>query len=315
VKAHATEVLVVGSLNMDLTAFAPRLPLPGETLMGTGWATANGGKGGNQAVAAARLGARVAMIGRVGRDAHGEALRAALIAEGIECDAINTDPLHPTGVALITVDSRSQNTIVVIAGSNAELSSADIDAQRELFAAATIVLFQLETPLPSVRRGIELAAEHGKFVILNPAPAPEGAILDEEMLTGVTLLVPNETEAAQLSQLPVTSVEEAILAAQELRTRGCREVIVTLGALGVVHVGRSEPRHYPAQATQALDTTAAGDTFIGGLAASLARGDDLTQAIYFGQLAASLSVSRSGAQTSIPTLAEVSELRRRLARG
>jgi ribokinase len=313
VKVRAIEVLVVGSLNMDLTAFAPRLPLPGETLMGTGWATANGGKGGNQAVAAARLGARVAMIGRVGRDAHGEALRAALIAEGIECDAINTDPLHPTGVALITVDSRSQNTIVVIAGSNAEMSSVDIDAQRELFAAATIVLFQLETPLPSVRRGIELAAELGKFVILNPAPAPERAILDEEMLTGVTLLVPNETEAAQLSQLPVTSVEEAILAAQELRTRGCREVIVTLGALGVVHVGRSEPRHYPARATQALDTTAAGDTFIGGLAASLARGDDLTQAIYFGQLAASLSVSRPGAQSSIPTLAEVSELRRRPA--
>ena len=312
---RSTEVLVVGSLNMDLTAFAPRLPLPGETLMGTGWATANGGKGGNQAVAAARLGAHVAMIGRVGRDAHGEALRAALVAEGIECDAISTDPVHPSGVALITVDSRSQNTIVVIAGSNAELTSADIDAQRDLFAAATIVLFQLETPLASVRRGIQLASELGKVVILNPAPAPESAVLGEDILAGVSLLVPNETEAAKLSQLPVTSVEEAILAAQDLRSRGCREVIVTLGALGVVHVGPSQSRHYPARETQALDTTAAGDTFIGGLAASLARGDDLTQAIYFGQLAASLSVSRPGAQSSIPTLAQVSELRRHPALG
>jgi len=313
-KSQSADVLVVGSLNQDLTAFAPRLPLPGETLIGTRWAMANGGKGGNQAVAAARLGARVAMIGRVGRDAYGAALREALIAEGIECGAVGTDPLHPTGIALITVDSRSQNTIVVIAGSNAELSAADIDAQRDLFAAATIVLFQLETPPAPVRRGIELAAELGKFVILNPAPAPESAVLTEEMLVCVDLLVPNETEAAQLTHLPVTSVTEAILAARQLHTRGCRNVIVTLGALGVVHVGKAGARHYAARETQAIDTTAAGDTFIGGLAASLARGDDLTQAICFGQSAAALSVSRPGSQCSIPTLVEVNALPRPLAR-
>jgi len=296
---------VIGSLNMDLIALAPRLPRAGETLLGTRWTTAHGGKGSNQAVAAARLGARVAMIGRVGEDAYGQALRGALVAEGIDCDGVGVDHEQPTGLALITVDAASQNTIVVIPGSNGALVPADVDAQRALIAQAQIVICQLETPLATVAHALTLAADLGKFVILNPAPAPAGGSLADAFLHHVSLLVPNDVEAAQLTGLPCGSVEEAVQAASALRDRGAREVIITLGDRGVVHVGVSGGRHYAAYATKAVDTTAAGDTFIGGLAASLARGETLERAIAVGQCAASIAVSRVGAQSSIPKRSEV----------
>ena len=290
---------------MDLIALAPRLPRAGETLLGTRWTTAHGGKGGNQAVTAARMGASVAMIGRVGKDAYGQALREALVTEGINCDGVAVDDEQPTGLGLIIVDASSQNSIVVIPGSNGAVLPEHVDAQRSLITQARIVICQLETPLATVAHAIAMAAELDKFVILNPAPAPASGALTDGLLRQVNLLVPNDVEAAQLTGLSCGSVEEGVRAAQALRARGVREVIVTLGERGVVHASATGARHYAAYPTQAVDTTAAGDTFIGALAASLARGEQLERAIAMGQLAASIAVSRIGAQSSIPQRSEV----------
>jgi len=301
-----SDILVVGSLNMDVIAFTPRFPEPGETLMGSRWTTANGGKGANQAVAAARLGGSVAMLGCVGDDAYGATLREALLRDGIDCDGILTDPETPTGVALITVSEQdSQNSIIVISGSNMRLTPDHVDAHRELIARANIVVCQLEVPVATVARVLETAVAMGKLVILNPAPPAAPGALPASLLSKVGILIPNESEAAALCGLPVTSVGEAEIAAKALRSRGCRDVIVTLGDRGVVHAGADDIRHYPAHVAKALDTTAAGDTFIGGLCAALSRGQSLEAAIEFGQSAAAVAVSRIGAQTSIPTLAEL----------
>src|SRR5216684_4904219 len=278
------QILVVGSLNMDLTAFTPRLPFPGETMLGNRWEMACGGKGGNQAVAAARLGARVAMIGRVGQDAYGIALRNSLISQAIDCEGILSDADQPTGMALIAVGKEGQNIIIVIPGCNGALTTADIEAHATQIAAAKIVVCQLETPLATVRRAVELAAKAHTFVIVNPAPAPEPDALDREFLECIDLLIPNETEAAALTGLPVSSIDQAMTAASALRARGARDVIVTLGPLGVVHVGAHRRHHYPAPSAVAIDATAAGDTFIGAVAASLSKSDDVPAAIHLGQL-------------------------------
>jgi ribokinase len=303
---QGSEILVVGSLNMDVIAFTPRFPAPGETLMGSRWTTANGGKGANQAVAAARLGGRVAMLGCVGRDAYGETLREALLRDGIDCGGVLIDSQSPTGVALITVSEQdSQNSIIVISGSNMRLTPDHIDAHRELMARATIVVCQLEVPMATVTRVIDMAAEMNKRVILNPAPPAVPDALPPSLLSKVGILIPNESEAAALCGFSVTSLPQAESAAKELRSRGCRDVIVTLGAGGVVHAGALGTRHYPAHAANAVDTTAAGDTFIGALCAALSRDAALDAAIEFGQSAAAKAVSRVGAQTSIPTWAEL----------
>ena len=192
-----SDILVVGSLNMDVIAFTPRFPAPGETLMGSRWGTANGGKGANQAVAAARLGGRVAMLGCVGEDAYGATLREALLRDAIDCDGILTDPVMPTGVALITVSEQdSQNSIIVISGSNMRLTPDHIDAHRGLIARAGIVVCQLEVPLATVARVIETAAAMNKLVILNPAPSAAPGALPASLLSHVGILIPNESEAA-----------------------------------------------------------------------------------------------------------------------
>lgn len=301
----ALDVVVIGSLNMDLIALAPRLPRPGETILGTRWTTAHGGKGSNQAVAAARMGARVAMVGRVGNDAYGQALRAGLLSEGINCDGVSVDEELPTGIALITVDAASQNTIVVVPGSNGALSPAHVDAHRALISRARILVCQLETPIATVAHAIATAAELGKLVILNPAPAPEPGVLDKTLLRRVDVLIPNDLEAAQLTGLSCGSVEEARQAAQVLMSYGSREVVITLGEHGVVWANANGTQHYRARATQAVDATAAGDTFIGALAASIASGDSIERTITVGQVAASIAVARIGAQNSIPRRAEV----------
>ncbi len=306
--ADKIEVLIVGSLNMDLIALAPRLPQPGETVLGTRWTTSHGGKGSNQAVAAARLGAQVAMIGRVGSDAYGSALRQGLEEEGIDCEAVGVDREHATGVALITVDESGRNTIVVIPGSNARLQPAELEAHRRLLERARVVVCQLETPLATVARTVALAAELGKFVILNPAPAPEPSALDSELLRQVSLLVPNEVEASRLTGLAVESVAQAMEAARALHARGAREVIITLAEQGLVHSRAGVSQHHAARATRAVDATAAGDSFIGALAAALARGESMERAMATGQAAASIAVSRLGAHSSIPRRAEVMAL-------
>ncbi|CAG9239312.1 ribokinase [Paraburkholderia caribensis] len=300
-------VTVVGSLNMDLVARAPRLPQPGETLAGHTFAQVAGGKGGNQAVAAARLGAQVAMIGCVGADANGAQLRAGLEAEGIDCTALETSATAPTGVALIIVDDGSQNAIVIIAGSNGEVTPATLARHETVLAAAQVVICQLETPPAAVHAALSAARRIGKTVILNPAPAT--GPLPADWLPLVDYLIPNELEAATLTGLPVATPADANAAADALRRAGARNVIITLGAQGVVAaLGEAAPRHFDAPRVKAVDTTAAGDTFIGGFAAQLARGADVADAIRFAQRAASISVTRAGAQPSIPTRAEVGDI-------
>jgi ribokinase len=296
-------IVIIGSINMDLVLRVPRMPHPGETLSGGRFQTIAGGKGANQAVACARLSAdsvKVAMIACLGDDAFGVELRAALRNDGVDDSHVSTMEGEASGVASILVDASGQNSIVLAAGANDALSPAHIDAARSLIEQARIVVLQLETPLATVRHAIKLAHGLGKVVVLNPAPAQA---LPADLLAQVEYLIPNEIEAAMLAGLSAASLDNdaAIEAAvATLRAAGSANILVTLGAKGVYAALTSGSVHFTAQPTKAVDTTAAGDTFIGGFVAALAEGRGEAEAIAFGQRAAALSVARIGAQTSIP---------------
>ncbi|TFY94863.1 ribokinase [Pseudomonas nabeulensis] len=296
------KVVVVGSLNMDLVTRASRLPRAGETLIGQTFSTVPGGKGANQAVASARLGAEVAMIGCVGSDAYGTQLRDALLVEGIDCQAVSRVE-GSSGVALIVVDDNSQNAIVIVAGSNGELTPASLQSFDAVLQAADVVVCQLEVPMETVGFTLKRARELGKTVILNPAPA--SAPLPAEWYASIDYLIPNESEAAALSGITVDTLDSAKLAATQLIKAGAGKVIITLGAQGALFTDGQTFEHLLAPKVKAVDTTAAGDTFVGGFAAALAVGKSEAEAIRFGQVAAALSVTRAGAQPSIPTLHEV----------
>ncbi len=296
------KVVVIGSLNMDLVTRAPRLPRGGETLIGESFATVSGGKGANQAVAAARLGAQVSMVGCVGSDAYGEELRGALLAEQIDCQAVSTVD-DSSGVALIVVDDYSQNAIVIVAGANGALTPAVIDRFDAVLRAADVIICQLEVPDATVGHALKRGRELGKTVILNPAPASRP--LPADWYASIDYLIPNESEASALSGLPVDSLASAETAASRLISLGAGKVIITLGAQGSVFANGKGFEHFPASKVKAVDTTAAGDTFVGGFAAALAAGKSEADAIRFGQVAAALSVTRAGAQPSIPTLSDV----------
>lgn len=296
-------VAVVGSLNMDLVVRVPRLPAAGETLAGHTFDQVPGGKGGNQAVAAARLGAHVAMIGRVGADGNGASLRAGLEAEGIDCAALATSEAAPTGVALISVDEEGRNSIVIVAGSNGALTPADIAHHEAMLASASVIVCQLETPPDTVFAALKTGRRLGKTVILNPAPVI--GPLPSDWLPLVDYLIPNEVEAAALTGLPIGSPTQAAEAANALRRQGAHNVLITLGAAGVLAALDSGLTHFEAPRVAAVDTTAAGDTFIGAFAAQLAGRVAVDSAIRFAQRAAALSVTRPGAQPSIPRLSEL----------
>ena len=287
---------------MDLVTRAPRLPKGGETLIGQSFTTVSGGKGANQAVAAARLGAQVSMIGCVGRDAYGEALRGALLAEQIDCQAVSTVD-GSSGVALIVVDDSSQNSIVIVPGANGALTAEAIDRFDSVILAADVLICQLEVPDASVGHALRRGRELGKTVILNPAPASRP--LPPDWYASIDYLIPNESEASALTGLVVDSLETAQAAATRLIAMGAGKVIITLGAQGSLFADGQRFEHFPAPVVKAVDTTAAGDTFVGGFAAALAGGQDEVQAIRFGQVAAALSVTRAGAQPSIPALSDV----------
>ncbi|WLI10607.1 MULTISPECIES: ribokinase [Pseudomonas] len=296
------KVVVIGSLNMDLVTRAPRLPRGGETLIGKSFATVSGGKGANQAVAAARLGAQVSMVGCVGSDAYGEALRGALLAEQIDCQAVSTVE-DSSGVALIVVDDNSQNAIVIVAGANGALTPEVIDRFDAVLQAADVIICQLEVPDATVGHALKRGRELGKTVILNPAPASRP--LPADWYAAIDYLIPNESEASALSGLPVDSLSTAKTAATRLIAMGAGKVIITLGSQGSLFADGTRFEHFPAAKVKAVDTTAAGDTFVGGFAAALAAGKSEADAIRFGQVAAALSVTRAGAQPSIPTLSDV----------
>jgi ribokinase len=287
---------------MDLVTRAPRLPRGGETLIGQSFSTVSGGKGANQAVAAARLGAEVSMVGCIGSDAYGQQLRNALLAEQIDCDAISIVD-GASGVALIVVDDNSQNAIVIVAGANGALTPGVIDRFDSVLQAADVIICQLEVPDATVGHALKRGRELGKTVILNPAPASRP--LPADWYAAIDYLIPNESEAAALSGLPVDSLETAETAATRLIGMGAGKVIITLGAQGSLFADGQGFQHFPAPQVHAVDTTAAGDTFVGGFAAALASGQSEAEAIRFGQVAAALSVTRAGAQPSIPTLSDV----------
>ena len=291
-------VLVVGSVNMDMVARSERLPLPGETLVGERFVMAPGGKGANQAVAAARLGAPVVFVSRVGTRQHGEALLQALDSEGVDCAGVVRDPLALPGIAVIMVASvGGENAIVYVPGSNADLSVADVEASHGALQAAAVVVAQLEVPMPVIQRAFELAREAGAITVLNAAPA---LAVPPALLALTDWLVVNETEAMLMSGAP-----DERSAAQQLLERGPQQVLVTLGAAGVLLCTAAGIEHLPAQIVVAVDTVGAGDTFVGGLATGLQEGRSAVDAVRLGQAAAAIAVSRSGVQTAMPFRAEL----------
>jgi ribokinase len=298
------EIAVLGSLNMDLVVRVPRVPDAGETLHAHSFMNNPGGKGANQAVACARQGARVAMVGRVGDDDFGMALKASLSGDGVNVAHVATAATS-TGVALIMVDDRAQNRISLIAGANAFVGTEDTQRLQQDLATAKLLLLQLEVPLEAVSDAAALARAAGVTVVLNPAPARQ---LPDSLLQRVNILVLNETEAGMLSDMAVKDSGSAARAAEALRRRGPAHVILTMGGDGVVVCDASGCRHFDALKVNAVDTTAAGDTFIGALCAALARGEAVDAGIALGIQAAAVCVTRVGAQASIPHRRELSAL-------
>jgi len=282
-----------------------RIPKPGETILGGKFSRAAGGKGANQAVAAARAGGAVTFIARIGCDANGEEALAGFAADGIQVSQVIRDATHPSGVALIFVSKSGENSIAVASGANDRLSPADVRQAKDAFRRASIVLLQLETPLETVETCVELATAAGVRVVLNPAPA---RTLPARLLKRVYLLTPNESEAELLTGVPVASEAAAAQAADKLLARGVQNVIITLGARGAFVAGAGFRELLPGFKAKAVDATGAGDVFNGALAVALAEGRPLLEAARFASAAAAISVTRLGAQPSAPTRREIEAL-------
>jgi ribokinase len=300
-------VVVVGSLNMDFVVSVDRLPAPGETILGRNFQMIPGGKGANQAYAAGKIGgASVAarMVGRVGYDVFADHLKASLSAAGVDVSAVHAHRAQPTGVALISVERSGQNSIVVASGANHALSASDVEAMRPVFRGARFVLFQLETPLDTVVAALRVAREEGAATMLDPAPAQP---LPPDFFSLADILTPNETEASLLLGLPPGRVrpEDAPALARALWERGAKSVVLKLGDQGCFYLGDDGQWLSPGFAVQAVDATAAGDTFNAALAVALAEGKAIAESLRFANAAAALSVMRVGAQASIPARAEV----------
>jgi ribokinase len=289
-------IIVVGSLNMDLVVRTARHPQVGETILGNDFQTFPGGKGANQAVAAAKLGCPVRMIGKVGQDAFGDQLIRAVADSGVDTTHICREAGAATGVALITVDEGGQNTIVVASGANWRLTPDDVTAAEDAFYGASVLLLQLECPLNTVEQAIQVARKNHVQVVLNPAPAQ---MLDAELLESVDFLIPNQTELALLAG------QESVQAAIDvLRTHGVKCIVVTLGEEGALVVADGIQEAIPTFHVSVIDTTAAGDAFAGAFAVALSEGLSLHQAAVWGNAAGALAVTRAGAQPSLPTREE-----------
>lgn len=298
-------ILVVGSSNTDMIARVPRIPCPGETILGRGFITAAGGKGANQAVAAARAGGDVSFIACVGNDMFGERALAGFARERINVRFVKRDSRQPSGVALIFVSDSGENSIAVAPGANAQLLPGDVQRARSEFKRADVLLAQLETPLPTVIAAIKLAARNRVLTVLNPAPARR---LPHDLLRHVAILTPNENEAELLTGIKLTSVASGLQAAARLRARGIQTVIITLGAKGALVANERGHVLVPGFKVKPVDTTAAGDVFNGALAVALAEGLALQAAVRFANAAAAISVTRMGAQPSAPTRRQIARL-------
>lgn len=294
------KIAVLGSLNMDLVAHVHHLPQPGETIISSRFQTIPGGKGANQAVAAARLGAKVRMIGKVGGDSYGEQLLEGLAEAGIDTEGIERE--GTTGMALINVSDQGENQIVLVPGANNEVTVAYAAHHHGILTDCDVLLVQLEIPLDTVAYAVQTAHRLGKRIILNPAPAQP---LPEEMLRCIDTLTPNETELELLTGMPVKTLPEIEAAAQKLLAKGPGRVIVTLGEKGALLARTDGTLHIPACQVAAIDTTAAGDAFTAAFAVAQSRGMADEEAIRFASKAAAIVVTRHGAQPSLPTLEEV----------
>ena len=299
-------VVVVGSFNMDLVVKADRRPQTGETLMGEAFGMFIGGKGSNQAIAAARLGADVTMIGRLGADLFGDTLTAAHAEAGICTDNVIRDTAVGTGVASILIDADGDNSIVLVPQANMRLTVEDIEGASESIAAADVLLLQLEVPIAASRRAAEIAKSNGARVVLNPAPSQE---LPDDFLAQVDILTPNEVETESLSGVRVSTATDAERAAKVLLDKGLSAVILTLGERGALLLTPDLTQQVPAYSVEVVDTTAAGDAFCGALATALARGDNLVDAVAFANAAGALAVTVLGAAPSMPTVAQVEAFR------
>lgn len=295
-------ITVVGSANVDLTFRAARLPGPGETVFGTGFYQGFGGKGANQAVAAALLGATVSFVGEVGADDFGRAIREQLGREGIDVSRLGTDPDRPTGTAAILVDEAGENAIVGVPGANLGLTPEDVRAAADLLRDSRIVLAPCETMIETLTEAFAIAHAAGALCLLNPAPARD---LPDDLLRSVDVVVPNETELRQLTARPTDSLEDVATAAGVLAARGPAWVIVTLGPRGVLLVWPGSWEHIAGVPVTAIDTSGAGDAFCGALAAYLAEGADMAEAARKANAVAAVSVTRPGTQASFPRRAEL----------
>lgn len=300
---NSKRIAVIGSSNTDMVIKTTKLPAPGETILGGEFFMNPGGKGANQAVAAARLGGKVTLIAKTGDDVFGGEARQIFESDQINTEYLITDTTHPSGIALITVDSHGENCIVVAPGSNSYLNRNDIELARQEILQSELILMQLEIPVETVDFVTTLAAEAGIRVILNPAPA---AIISDEILSRLFMITPNETEAELLSGIPVRDVESATLAAQNLYDRGVKVVIITLGSKGALLFTGNNTILVPSPKVEAVDTTAAGDVFNGAIAVAISEGAALEKAVEFACKAAAISVTRMGAQSSAPYRKEIS---------
>jgi ribokinase len=299
-------IVVVGSLNMDLVVRMPKIPRPGETLLGGVFKTFPGGKGANQAVAAVRMGVPVTMIGCVGNDAFGQEMRATLAREGIITTHVLVHPDEATGVALIQVDAQGQNSIAVASGANFCLTSADVEKAMHTVGEFDALVMPLETPLETIYTSARIAFDKGAKVLLNPAPAQ---VLEKDLLELVDVLLPNEYEAALMTGIPLQSAADTRRAAEKLLSLGPKNLIVTLGNQGAMLFNEkiNQGMIIPAFQVQTIDTTAAGDCFVGALAVGICEGKSLPVAAEFASAAAAISVTRVGAQPSLPRREEVEQ--------
>lgn len=300
------DICVIGSINMDVVLKVKRMVKVGETMFADSLSNIPGGKGANQAVACSRMGAKVYMISKVGLDGNGEVLTKELVKDNINVDYIFKDNIEATGTAIITVDENANNSIIVASGSNMTISKEEIKKASEVIAKSQVVISQFEVPMEAIIEGFKIAKENNRVTILNPAPAKE---VPDELLKYTDIVIPNETEALELTGIEVSGLESAKVAGNKVLEKGVKYAIITLGSRGAALISKDNAEIVPAFKVKAIDTTAAGDSFIGGFASKLNIKDmsfeNVKNAVLFGNKVSSITVQREGAQPSIPNLEEV----------
>lgn len=299
------KVTVVGSMNMDLVVKTDEIPKIGETLLGNELLQIPGGKGANQGVAIAKLEKNITFLGKVGKDAFGDELLASMEKAGVNIEHIEREDIS-TGIAVINVDKNGNNNIVVIPGANGLVDKEYLHRHLKVFEESEIVVFQLEIPLETVKEGLKIAKKSGKTTILNPAPAME---LDDEMISNIDILMPNEHELERISKVKIADEESILRGAKVLLDKGINKIIVTLGSKGALYIDNAGSEFFKAYDVEVVDTTAAGDSFIGGFVASYIEDKDIKKAIDMGQRTAALSIQKVGAQSSLPNKKEVENFR------